>query len=616
MDIQKIKLVIWDLDDTFWTGTLSEGDITFSAENIALVKQLVDCGIMNSICSKNDFDMVRQVLTEAGIWDYFVFPKISWMPKGEIIRDLIAEMNLRSCNVLFLDDNPGNLNEAKFYSPDLTVATPDAISGLIQQASLLPLSDVSHKRLAQYRILERKQVESKQASSNEEFLFSSNIRLQIKTDCQTHFQRIHELIMRTNQLNYTKVRSTPEELEDLLRDPAVSCGYVTVSDKFGDYGISGFFAVKEERLIHFLFSCRTMGMGVEQYVYEILGYPALTVSGNVAYQVSSTIGVPWINQADVDDSVSDGGTTVDTTNFHALIKGPCDMEQILGYLQSDNCFTAEFTYITPETGVSIESYNHTWQIVESITLSPEQKKTIIEELPFSSPEFFSDRFYSSENNMVFFSLFTDPNLGLYRRKTGEIVAFGEYTYDLTDRSNWAGYMDGSIFNANCKFDAQILRRFAENYKYIGRISPAQIVDNLRVIRSHMPAATQLVLFLGVEFPYPQNTKASCEDRHLFHRELNALVREWASGQTDVTLLEFGDYVKTPKEMLNNINHFIKPVYYQMAQRVIELIAQNSKNAVVTRRSWLYMMKTYFVQASPIFRYYLKLRTFCAKLLKR
>ena len=26
-DFEKIKLIVWDLDDTFWSGTLSEGDV-------------------------------------------------------------------------------------------------------------------------------------------------------------------------------------------------------------------------------------------------------------------------------------------------------------------------------------------------------------------------------------------------------------------------------------------------------------------------------------------------------------------------------------------------------------------------------------------------------------
>ena len=39
MNFSNIKIIIWDLDDTFWKGTLSEGGITPIAENIKLVKK-------------------------------------------------------------------------------------------------------------------------------------------------------------------------------------------------------------------------------------------------------------------------------------------------------------------------------------------------------------------------------------------------------------------------------------------------------------------------------------------------------------------------------------------------------------------------------------------------
>ena len=37
----KIKLVIWDLDDTFWSGTISEEKIISSDYNIDLLKKLI-----------------------------------------------------------------------------------------------------------------------------------------------------------------------------------------------------------------------------------------------------------------------------------------------------------------------------------------------------------------------------------------------------------------------------------------------------------------------------------------------------------------------------------------------------------------------------------------------
>ena len=103
---ESIKLVIWDLDDTFWAGTLSEGDVELLEANVAVVRELNSRGIVNAICSKNDFAAVEQRLIAADrLWDEFVFPRIGWMPKGKAIAQLIDDMQLRPSNVLFIDDN-------------------------------------------------------------------------------------------------------------------------------------------------------------------------------------------------------------------------------------------------------------------------------------------------------------------------------------------------------------------------------------------------------------------------------------------------------------------------------------------------------------------------------
>ena len=84
-DITKTKLIIWDLDETFWDGTLTEGGIKFKPENLKLIQELVTKGIMNSICSKNSMlDARNQFITNGYLkfWQLFVFPSIDWTPKG------------------------------------------------------------------------------------------------------------------------------------------------------------------------------------------------------------------------------------------------------------------------------------------------------------------------------------------------------------------------------------------------------------------------------------------------------------------------------------------------------------------------------------------------------
>ena len=60
----KIKLIIWDLDDTFWSGTLSEGEVEPSSYNIEILELLTNHGVINSISSKNDYFEAKEKLED------------------------------------------------------------------------------------------------------------------------------------------------------------------------------------------------------------------------------------------------------------------------------------------------------------------------------------------------------------------------------------------------------------------------------------------------------------------------------------------------------------------------------------------------------------------------
>ena len=131
MEWQSVKLIIWDLDETFWKGTISEGKVSKIQKNINFILDSTDMGIVHSICSKNDAIVVKQKLQEWAIWDYFVFPSVDWTNKGPRIKNIIKNMNLRAENVLFIDDNIQNLEEAKFYCPRLMTGQINGIDGFL-----------------------------------------------------------------------------------------------------------------------------------------------------------------------------------------------------------------------------------------------------------------------------------------------------------------------------------------------------------------------------------------------------------------------------------------------------------------------------------------------------
>ena len=566
----KIKLIIWDLDETFWHGTLTEGGAVIPPAHRTLLKDLTDAGIVNSICSKNDWEPVRTELEKQELLQYFVFPSVNWESKGNRIKGLIADMQLRPVNVLFIDDNHSNREEARFFCPDIMVAAPEEIPSLISDVAKTPKKDTEQKRLKQYRVLEEKRASRETYSSNEAFLMESNIRLDIESDCLSQVPRIHDLLLRSNQLNFTKLRSSEAELSALLSDPTVESGYVSVCDKFGDYGIVGFYAIKDHKAIHFTFSCRTLGMGIEQYVYNRLGRPDLEVVGEVISDLTSPDLPGWINRS-TSASTAEKAELKGLIGKEVLIKGPCDLFQIFPYVANPDLIDADFTHIA-ENGVQIESTGHTTHIVESLRLSSAQKDLIISEVPFTAPDIYRPNLFEGNYKVAVISILTDANLGVYRRKeTGEQFAFLEYLHPITDPQNWDRLIAKEINTCNFNFTREMLEKFAEQYEFVGRNTPEQVVENLRYIRKHLSRKCALVIMLGGELHYEKNIFPAYEDRYLVHQKMNAAIRQFADEVEGVRLLDVNKYIVDQSSFYDHYNHYIKPVYYALAKDMIDII---------------------------------------------
>ncbi|MDE3113955.1 MAG: HAD-IIIC family phosphatase, partial [Pseudomonadota bacterium] len=249
--LEPVRLVIWDLDETFWRGTLSEGGIeAYIPAHHEIVVELARRGIMSSICSRNDFEAVRKVLQDKGLWNYFVFPSIDWGPKGARIARLIEAMQLRPESVLFLDDNPTNRAEAEAFAPGLRSAGDERIATMLFDPLLRGKDDARLTRLAQYKLLEQRKADEAAApgGDNVAFLRSCDIRVSIDTDIERHLERAVELIQRTNQLNFTKLRLSEDpaearrQLTEHISQYFVQAGLVRVRDRYGDYGFCGFFS--------------------------------------------------------------------------------------------------------------------------------------------------------------------------------------------------------------------------------------------------------------------------------------------------------------------------------------------------------------------------------------
>lgn len=586
LDFSKIKLIIWDLDETFWKGTLSNNEqICLKDELIDFANKALDRGIVHSICSKNDFEKAKSFLMAHGLWELFVFPSINWEPKGKRVMQIIEDMKLRPNNTLFVDDNLTNLHEAIYYCPELQTCTPEELTKSINNVLKIPANDPNRARLSQYRLLEEKSTSQKAFSSNEEFLKSCNIRVELHTDCLDHLDRIHELVLRTNQLNYTKFRQNRDELEEDLKRSGSKAAYITVKDNFGDYGIVGFYMVVNDKVVHYLFSCRTLGMMVEQYVYMQIGCPAIAVVGEVSTQLNKDARPLWINQGD--PIPADGRRKMHTGERSVLFKGPCDISQIFSFIEETSSIATEFSYVNDQ-GIYVEGYNHTSQIITALLADDTDKQKLIEDTPWVDEQMLSDGKWKSSDTIVF-SMLTDGNLGIYQHiESGWQIALCEKHYDLTDRNNWKDYIEGKIFTSSIAFAETSLEDFANKYRYIPNPAGDVTLSNLDVLYRKTKENAKLILILGSEIPFKKNTNPSLQGREVYHKVLNDKIRTWAGDKENVYLIEVSNYIQSQKDYTDTINHFQKKVYFHIAEDIIAILGSKEQTMKLKSKRFLHL----------------------------
>ena len=564
IEISKIKLVIWDLDETFWQGTLSEEGISEIPENSQLVINMASSGVISSICSKNDEGPTINRLSDMGISDYFVFKSINWDSKGLRCNNIIKEMGLRPQNVLFIDDNISNLNEVKFYCEGIAAELPEnIIPSLIEFFSVKEGEDKKFVRLNQYKILEKKYIAKKGSNSNEEFLYASNIKVSIHNDCNNNIERIHELISRSNQLNFTKNRDYLNELRSKINNKRISTGYVSVSDNYGEYGIVGFYAFDKDNVYHFVFSCRTIGLGIEQYIFNKLKIPQFKIAEPVVSEIFNTNIPEWINnKKDINGLDQSDMSFNSSKEIKILMKGPCDMSSVLRYLKNhEDYIETEYSYVDDKTGFFIEHHNHSTNIINNLKNDKFINNELNEDCIFNTDSFFKSKITNVYDVLVLSSLI-EANLGIYKNKEyGFKTAFGEAAFSLCDEKNWDGYINGDIYNANVKFTREWLEKFASKYEYIGNIKPSQYVKNIEYIHKHLGGKTLIFVTAGSELKYNGDTTLGYKDRHVTHKEFNHELQKLAKKNEQIKILDYNQCIVGHEDYTNNINHFTSTVYF-------------------------------------------------------
>jgi len=250
-----IKCVVWDLDNTIWEGIISEEEtVKVRTEVISIIKELNQKGIVNTICSRNDFLVIKQKLEELHLWKLFVYPQINWSDKTINIRNLIQKFHFKIEDIAFVDDNPFERELVKKALNEINVVDGNdikSIRNILENIDENISSFEAQNRVKLYKIEERRIRDNEHFKGTDlEFLKECNITVTIRKAKQLDMNRISGLIERTNQLNTMGKFYDKNKVIDLIQNENYDVLVANVFDKYGEYGDAGLL-IAENRGTHY-----------------------------------------------------------------------------------------------------------------------------------------------------------------------------------------------------------------------------------------------------------------------------------------------------------------------------------------------------------------------------
>lgn len=292
--LKRKKCLVLDLDNTLWGGILGEdgiegikigGDYPGKAfvwwQNALL--ELSKTGVILTVCSKNNEEDVKELwaknpfllLTEQN----FATWRINWQDKVTNIQEIAKELNIGLDSLVFVDDNPTERELVRQLLPMVEVpefpvqpyGLPAFFNRLVEdffQAYSTTTEDID--KTAQYKANAQRLRQQADYADFDDYLKSLDINISVDAVNDFNLPRIAQMTQKTNQFNLTTRRYTEADILKRLNEGwKIWC--MSVSDKFGDNGITGCIMVDGYMIDTLLLSCRILGKKIEfEFVKVVL----------------------------------------------------------------------------------------------------------------------------------------------------------------------------------------------------------------------------------------------------------------------------------------------------------------------------------------------------------
>ncbi len=294
------KVLVLDADNTLWNGIIGEDGMDGIkmvhseskgapyAEIQCIAKGLNTEGVLLCICSKNNFNDVKKVFDEHPDmllkWEDFTIKKINWNDKVSNLREMAAELNLGLDSFVFVDDSDFEVNYVRENLPGITVFQVPVkqlynYPAVFKEAARLFFNPNRTKedteKVQQYADELKRKESEKEFQSYEDYLASLKLECNLYINPGSQVPRISQMTQKTNQFNFTTRRYSEPDITGFLNSKDALTVTFDVKDRFGDYGITGLYILRNMGagtwdIDTLLMSCRVIGRKVEYAIFENL----------------------------------------------------------------------------------------------------------------------------------------------------------------------------------------------------------------------------------------------------------------------------------------------------------------------------------------------------------
>ncbi len=289
------KVIVLDCDNTLWRGVCGELGAfgvrvgpPYEALQRFMLGQL-EAGMLLCLCSKNEEKDVMSVFDQNPEMvlhrDHLTCWRVNWDSKSHALQSLSSELGFALDSFIFVDDDPLECAEVSLNCPEVMTVqlpAPDDIPTYLQHVWAFdhwrPTREGRLRAVTYEQNRKREQLRAA-APSLEDFLIGLQIKTRIASATIEDVPRMWELIQRTTQFNTSLKRRATNEIRLLLQSGYYRCHTVTLSDRYGEYGLIGLiiFTLGSSMLEvdTFLLSCRVLGRRVEHQMLAWLGKEAV-----------------------------------------------------------------------------------------------------------------------------------------------------------------------------------------------------------------------------------------------------------------------------------------------------------------------------------------------------